>query len=225
MPALTKIDFPDSDLYILKSGDWQGFRSNACKKEPETVDWIRSFEPESLFWDVGASVGSYTLIAASLGHRVVAFEPFLPSAGELQQNVWTNELSHLVEVHPTALGALYGWGYFHARSTEAGSASHGVGESPFRQAVYMEVADEWLLRRDLAAPDYIKIDVDGFEGDVVGGMRMRSFDNAKSVMIESEPGTIEGIEKILSSQGITLKDSWPRMGETRQKNYLFERQA
>ncbi len=80
-----KLDFPDRDLYILKDGDWRGFRSSPCAKEPETVEWIRSFPEGSVLWDVGASVGPYSLIAAALGHKVVAFEPFAPSYGHLVQ--------------------------------------------------------------------------------------------------------------------------------------------
>ncbi len=222
MPDLVRLDFPDTDLFILKSGDWQGFRSNACKKEPETVEWIRSFEPESSFWDVGASVGPYTLIAAALGYHVTAFEPFLPSAGELQQNVWLNEFGTQVDIHPTALGAFYGWEPFKATSMWPGAASHGQPESAYESFVYTEVARNSLLRySDLVKPPtYVKVDVDGFERDVIdGGM----WDQTESLMIESEPGTIEDVSVILASYGLTQTKSWPRMGETRQKNYLFER--
>ena len=33
-------------------------------KEPETIEWIKSFENNSIFWDIGANIGLYSLYAA-----------------------------------------------------------------------------------------------------------------------------------------------------------------
>ena len=38
-------------------------------KEPETLDWIDSFEKNSVFWDVGANIGLYSLYAAKKNHK------------------------------------------------------------------------------------------------------------------------------------------------------------
>jgi hypothetical protein len=34
-------------------------------KEPETIEWIETFNEESVFWDVGANIGVYSLYAAA----------------------------------------------------------------------------------------------------------------------------------------------------------------
>ena len=38
------------------------FRAETFKtKEPETIEWIDSFKKNSVFWDIGANVGIYSL--------------------------------------------------------------------------------------------------------------------------------------------------------------------
>ena len=31
--------------------------------EPETIDWIKSFKENSIFWDIGSNVGGFSFIA------------------------------------------------------------------------------------------------------------------------------------------------------------------
>ncbi len=33
-------------------------------KEPETLDWIDSFNSDDVFWDIGANIGIYSIYAA-----------------------------------------------------------------------------------------------------------------------------------------------------------------
>ena len=45
-------------------------------KEPITIQWIRSFKKDSIFFDIGANVGVYTLFAAIVPEtQVFSFEP------------------------------------------------------------------------------------------------------------------------------------------------------
>lgn len=219
MPELHKLDFPDRDLYILADGDWQGWRSIPCQKEPETVEWIRGFDKGSLFWDVGASVGPYTLIAAALGHTVVAFEPFAPSYGHLQQNVWLNELA-MVNCFPLGLSDEAGWALMSASAPYPGSATHKQGEGKMTQGIQLITAD---ATPEMAfTPNHVKIDVDGVELAVIEGGRI-VWKLVDSIMVESEPPTVDDITVILDGCGLRLEESWPRWGETKQRNYLYRR--
>ena len=42
-------------------------------------------------------------------------------------------------------------------------------------------------------------------------------------MVESEPPTVDDITVILSGAGLEMVDSWKRLGETKQHNYLYRR--
>ena len=46
-------------------------------KEKDTIEWIKTFDEESLFWDIGANIGLYSLYSLTLKKNlnVVAFEP------------------------------------------------------------------------------------------------------------------------------------------------------
>lgn len=212
-----KIDFPDRDLFILKDGDWRGYRSHACEKEPETVAWIRSFPEHSAMWDVGASVGPYSLIAAALGHTVKAFEPFAPSYSHLVRNLWLNKMAKVVPI-PVALGRFTGWDQLRGESMEAGTASRGVGD--YAHLVSMMTADD--ADKDFATPQHVKIDVDGVELAVIEGGR-NLWKQVDSIMVESKPPVIDDIAVILGGAGLQLTQSWRRLGETKEHNYLFKR--
>src|SRR5574341_1906084 len=44
-------------------------------KEPDTIEWLRGMKSGEVFYDVGANIGQYALIAAQRGLNVHAFEP------------------------------------------------------------------------------------------------------------------------------------------------------
>lgn len=68
---------------------WNSFENE--EYEPDTCDYLRrKLTPGSLFIDVGAANGSFTLLAASLGAEVVAFEPLPIMFRVLSRNVQLN---------------------------------------------------------------------------------------------------------------------------------------
>src|SRR3990167_8594009 len=67
------------------------YRIVACKKEPWTVEFIEQQPLGSIFIDVGANVGSYTLIAVACGLRPVAIEPHFHSYAKLCENLALND--------------------------------------------------------------------------------------------------------------------------------------
>lgn len=213
-----RLDFPDKPLVILADGDYRGFRSGACAKEPETVEWLRRVAPGSIVWDVGASVGPYSLVAAALGaEKVVAFEPQGPSYGHLSQNIALNKMDSVIEAWGLALND--GDLCFDLLPLSAVPGSHSYGESTARPVVMLS-AERFIANTGSPFPQHIKIDVDGAEMGVIEGGR-HVWELAQSVMVESDEKTIEDIAVILGAAGLTQTGKWFRSGE--QYNYLFER--
>lgn len=220
---MKKMDFPDRELFILADGDWGGYRSHACSKEPETVAWLRRVAPGSVVWDVGASVGPYSLVAAALGaKKVVAFEPQAASYGHLWHNTVKNFFTEVIMSWPIALNA---WdapvcGIFPTTlpmSHMPGAGSYGAKT---QQPVITMSADTFMALAGYPWPDHIKIDVDGAEQDVIEGGRT-VWAQAQSVMVEASEKTIEDIAVILSGCGLEQTGKWFRSGV--HFNYLFER--
>ena len=69
------------------------------EKEPITIKWIRSFEKNSIFYDVGANVGMYSIFAAIVSKcNVYSFEPESNNFQVLMENILFNELFNKIKM-------------------------------------------------------------------------------------------------------------------------------
>lgn len=226
---MRRIDFDGADLFICGEGDWRNFRSAACKKEPETAEWIRRSAGENtVFYDIGACVGSYSLIAAALGATVHAFEPVAVNYAQLQLNVWLNSADR-VSAWPVAMVSRTGPVSIELSSPRPGAASHTVRDLPLPirdhnhrqiQPAIGVMLDRFIADFHLPQPTDIKVDVDGGEVAVLEGGRA-ALKGARSVMVEVGPGTEPSVAAILQAAGLERTGRWPRSG--RQSNCLYER--
>jgi FkbM family methyltransferase len=133
---------------------------------------LHALRPEDLFADIGANIGSYTVLASKVvGARTVAFEPAPDTREWLELNIAVNQIGDRVEVHQAALGATRGTTKF---TTNLGSSNrvlvNGQGSSNGTMHETMTVLtatlDEALKGR---CPAFMKVDVEGFETAVMEG--------------------------------------------------------
>lgn len=145
--------------------------------------FLHFLRADDLFLDVGANIGSYTVLAASAaGSRCVAVEPVPSTFERLMDNLLINRLSERAEAHRVALGSSRGTLRF---STDLDTMNHVVDESYVgaQQAVPVLTLDELLGER---APIAMKIDVEGFEREVLrGAPRFLSNPNLRAVLMEA----------------------------------------
>jgi len=131
--------------------------------------------PGDCAYDVGSSNGLWTVfLAKAVGERgqVVAFEPNRASYHKLKANLKLNGLSN-VRCFETALGELDGegtlfWGEWEARSSmimPPGRAELG------HEVVVVRQGDRLRESEGLPVPKAVKIDVEGFEYEVLKGLR------------------------------------------------------
>src|SRR5215813_7657661 len=70
---------------------------------------LHLLRPDDLFLDIGANIGSYTILAASVCKaRAIAFEPDPHAARVLRRNIAINHLTALADVREAALGRVHG---------------------------------------------------------------------------------------------------------------------
>ena len=73
-------------------------------KEPETLEWIDKFDKNSVFYDIGANVGLYSIYAAKKKDTYVySFEPSLLNLDLLFKNIDENNLNNKISILPIAL--------------------------------------------------------------------------------------------------------------------------
>lgn len=121
-----------------------------------------------VFWDIGASTGSYCLQTKfHKGSTCHAFEPNSRIVPILRNNIAANGLEDRVIVHPFALGHTAGRGILKI-PTQSGLATLGT---PLRFKKWRE--EEVQIRRiddlGLGPVDFIKIDVEGSELSILKG--------------------------------------------------------
>lgn len=123
----------------------------------------------SVVYDIGANVGFYTLLAASLAGpegKVYAFEPAPLNIQYLKEHLRLNKVSNA-----TVLEAAVCDSTGEATFDEGMSRSTGRISPAGRLAVRTVSLDELIARGEIALPDVIKIDVEGGELAVLEGGR------------------------------------------------------
>ncbi len=120
---------------------------------------LHLLRPGDLFVDVGANVGSYTILAsAACGARVIAAEPDPVTMRDLRANVEANQASGRVELIEAALGAHGGAVSF---TVGLDTVNHvGVGGALGTREVQLRTLDGVVGG---ARPLLIKMDVEGYE--------------------------------------------------------------
>jgi FkbM family methyltransferase len=141
---------------------WLGF--NELRKR-------RRFEAEvnagDVVYDIGANVGSYTILASVLvgvRGRVVAFEPVAENLRYLKEHVRINRLDN-VTVIASAVGERMGETSFLPHPDRL----QGRIDPSGTEVVPVVRLDDWVATERAPPPSCLKIDVEGGEEDVLTG--------------------------------------------------------
>ena len=161
------------------------FLRDGCIPHQRPLDrlFAATLRPGDLVVDVGANIGYTTLLAARLvgpSGRVIAFEPAARMAVLLRRS--TDQASN-VEVRQCAIGAGEGRTTFY--EANFGDLSSVL---PVEGAVHYDVPLSTLDSQlhGLPSPTLVKIDVEGFEPEVIAGMgRVGQADTAPLVIFEA----------------------------------------
>ncbi len=147
-------------------------------------DWARA-HPDDIFLDVSANVGVHTLACAPHIKKIVAIEPFPPVADRLCATLDTNKITN-VTVKRVALSDHAGTVSFRAPD----SGNLGVGrvvtadESGSTLLQLPQQTGDDLLRDEDRPISLVKIDVEGFELAVLGGLQSRLAKDRPLVVVE-----------------------------------------
>ncbi|PYR64976.1 MAG: hypothetical protein DMF88_21415 [Acidobacteria bacterium] len=101
------IETPKGKLsFVLLGKTSAGRAMSLLTKQPATIEWIDGFQPGSVFWDVGASIGVFSLYAAlGTDTKVIAFEPAAVNYYLLSANCEANSLLDQIDCLLVGLGS------------------------------------------------------------------------------------------------------------------------
>ncbi len=129
---------------------------------------VDSLSPGDVFLDVGANVGFFSLLGATLvgpSGKVIAFEPVSENAQLLLRNLALNRVTNVQLVEA-------------AVADRAGTASFEDGQSPSQgrlgtgsRSVPVVTLDGLLASGAIPAPQVIKMDIEGAESLALSGAR------------------------------------------------------
>jgi FkbM family methyltransferase len=153
--------------------------------------------------DVGANIGYYTLFIAKAlgpGGSIVCFEPEPSNLVELNRNISANQLEN-VEVVAKAVG----------REDGRASLASGINSGVVAGDLGDFAAPICRLDTAISSPvDFIKIDVEGYEGQVLDGARSLLRHHLPTLFVEIHPTMIAPPYSTESVLGL-LGEHYPRV--------------
>ncbi len=193
-------------------------------KEPHTLKWLRRIDKDEYLLDIGANVGMYSIYAAIMcSCNVYAFEPESQSFSTLCKNIYLNNLHSKILAFPIALSDIQSFTKFHLSKflMDGGESCHAAGESffdfslqqrqsPFYQGAFTITIDEAISMNAIKIPQFIKIDIDGFEHKVINGAQNCLGERSlKSICIEINTNLKEHLDilKKLQKFGFYYRES------------------
>ncbi|MGI9069206.1 MAG: FkbM family methyltransferase [Pyrinomonadaceae bacterium] len=183
-------------------------------------------KPGSLCFDIGANVGVYVLQFAHWAGptgQVVAFEPNPSARVILEKHVQMNNLDEHVRIVPAAVGDTSGEQVLYAAEAEGmsrlGAPNNALDGNVTEIKVPVVTLDEYCSSHSLQ-PDWLFIDIEGFEIAALSGARQLIQSNSRElgIIVEMHPNvwdsastTRAGAELLLRELGLTAV---PLMGQT-----------
>jgi FkbM family methyltransferase len=145
--------------------------------EKTELDFLESIQLQanSVFWDVGANVGLYSVLFAKLNPtwKIYSFEPNSEVHKKFHKNIKFNNINN-IQLIPLALSDSKEKVSLRINQNRPGTSSIYSKTGKFVRSKIIECisGDELFLSGKIPAPDLIKIDVEGYELKVLNGLKI-----------------------------------------------------
>jgi FkbM family methyltransferase len=186
----------------------------------ERIMWTGVYEPPLMrflqsqnthgwtCFDVGANVGAIALALAKFAGcsgKVYAFEPGPPNLERLRSNIALNPpLRQQIEIVAAGVGSAPGELWW---AEEKGNPGNALLSAKGTHRVPVITIDDFVRERNIARIDFIKIDVEGMELDVMRGAATTLRNLRPLLYFETLPRYVN------SAQGASFADLKKELGE------------
>jgi FkbM family methyltransferase len=168
---------------------------------------------DSVIFDIGANVGNHAIYFSKIveAKHIYAFEPIQSTFKKLSKNIEINNCSN-VTLYNVGLGASHHFGDIKNMSL-GNSMANRIQYSDNKGDLIIEALDNLEFPNKAS---FVKIDVEGFELEVLKGA-VKTFSESKPlIFIEIKTENIKIINEILNRIGYSM------IKEYSNDNYLFE---
>lgn len=169
-----------------------------------------------VFVDVGAHIGCYTIQAAKLAKTVVTVEAHPDNFSILKRNIELNNFSNVIALN---IGAWSSKDKLKLNISEA-SGSHSFINAFGFGSIEIDTypLDEVLINFGIRKVDWIKIDVEGAEFEVLNGLK-ETLKQKPKLIIELWNSNRDKVLSLLSSYGYKISEIPEQRGDD--FSYIF----
>jgi FkbM family methyltransferase len=194
------------------------FTISAKYFENELMKWVDGKNRGGVFVDIGANIGRYSIMAINEFNfkKVIAIEANPVTFAHLNKNIEANNISNKIVLCLTAVGSKEGSMNFVTDGSHLGggrvvdSAYQTSGEWDKKIEVNVLRLDDILTDKGIKAEeiDFIKMDVEGYERDVISGSNktLSYLKKGTCMMIEISPENKDMVG-IIEKYGFKLIDN------------------
>lgn len=207
--ALFLLDRKNSvDRNLLIKGAWEPRQIEAFTR---LIRDLRGSGRPTVFLDIGAHGGLYSILfrKQDLVERVIAFEPDPVNVVQLRANLFLNGLLDAITVVQAAAAGSAGTITFHmaGEGNRGGSRMGEEGEATWVRKVEVETVRVDDVLPGAGAFVAVKIDVEGYELDVLSGMERILAENDCLLQIESFPDKAQALIGWMAARGYGLRET------------------
>ena len=214
------------------------WRANSfLTREPDTIKWIDTFDENLCFWDIGSCVGQFSIYSSKFKNSdVVSFEPSTSNLRILSRNIYINNLQEKIKIMPFLLNSNDGFNLFGENKFIEGGALNKILQNSSEKNDFENEYNMFgfsintLVKGNfLRVPNYIKIDVDGEEYNILKGANIvLDSKDLKSILIEidTESKNFENIFELMKKFGLQEDKSFEKIMNKNYKkirNFIFKR--
>ncbi|PFO80408.1 MULTISPECIES: FkbM family methyltransferase [Bacillus cereus group] len=166
--------------------------SNHDYYEKELLEYFKEYMPTNgIVYDIGANIGNHTLYFSHALNpkKIYSFEPAKELFEVLEFNVQVNKLKN-VEVFNCAVGKESGEKLLTYNPQNTGASNISLDGDEVVRSVTLD-------KLKIEKPDFVKIDVEGFEYDVIQGMQNILKVSSPVLWVEVFPDNYFAVDQLL----------------------------
>tara|TARA_Y200000002_G_scaffold380364_1_gene391674 strand:+ start:3019 stop:3828 length:810 start_codon:yes stop_codon:yes gene_type:complete len=186
--------FKKNKINLCEVNNWTKERNlNFTENEKETLNWIENFKGSQIinFFDIGSNIGHFSIYAA-LTHeniQVTSFEPSFYNQLALIKNIKLNNLNKKINIVGNPISLRSKLGNLNLSSDDIGAAMNkfdsNKNQTDKNSYKLPSLSLDDFVKIYNIKPDYIKIDVDGLEKEIIlGSKNLFNSHYIKEILIE-----------------------------------------